>query len=52
MEKQILESKRLGERYIRVAHPSGLTILLYPMPEFSTVQAMFAANYGSVDNCF
>lgn len=52
MEKQILESKRLGERYIRAAHPSGLTILLYPMPEFSTVQAMFAANYGSVDNCF
>ena len=33
-------------------HPSGLTILLYPMEGFSTAYGLFGTNYGSVDTCF
>ena len=41
MSSQIIQDKHLGEQYIRVEHPSGLTMLLYPMPGFSTTYAMF-----------
>jgi len=52
MKKTILKHERLRAEYIRAEHPSGLVILLYPMPEFSTSYALFGTNYGSVDNCF
>ena len=52
MNQEILTNERLGEQYIRVVHPSGLTILLCPMPDFATTYALFGTNYGSVDNCF
>ena len=52
MKKSLLKNERLRASYLRVEHPSGLTILLYPMPEFSTAYALFGTNYGSVDNCF
>jgi predicted Zn-dependent peptidase len=46
---EVIRSERLGEQYERIAHPSGLTILLCPMPGFSTAYALFATKYGSVD---
>lgn len=52
MSSQIIQDKHLGEQYIRVEHPSGLTMLLYSMPGFSTTYAMFSTQYGSVDTCF
>ena len=52
MSSQIIQDKHLGEQYIRVEHPSGLTMLLYPMPGFSTTYAVFATQYGSIDACF
>lgn len=52
MEKQIIKSSRLGEQYIRVDHPTGLTILLCPMEGFSTTYAQFGTRYGSVDTRF
>lgn len=52
MEKQIIKSSRLGEQYIRVEHPTGLTILLCPMKGFSTAYAQFGTRYGSVDTRF
>ncbi|MDD6033052.1 MAG: pitrilysin family protein [Oscillospiraceae bacterium] len=52
MEFTMMKNSRLGEQYLRAEHPSGLKILLYPMPEFSTAYALFGTNYGSVDNCF
>lgn len=52
MNSQIIQDKHLGEQYIRVEHPSGLTMLLYPMPGFSTTYAMFSTQYGSIDTCF
>ena len=41
-------SALLGERFVRVAHPSGLTVLIFPK-KMSTVHTLFAVNYGSLD---
>jgi len=37
---QELKSERLNETYYRIDHPSGLTVLLYPMAGFSTAYAL------------
>lgn len=42
MEQQIIKSSRLSEEYLQINHPSGLTMLLYPMEGFSTAFAMFS----------
>lgn len=52
MKQEIVRYERLGEEYVRVEHPSGLTMLLYPMKGFSTSFAMFSTKYGSIDTCF
>ena len=44
-------SERLGERYYKYTHSSGVTVLLYPMKGYSTVTAQFSVKFGSVDNC-
>ena len=49
MNKTVVSSPALGEQFLRVEHPSGLTILLCPMEGFSTAYAMFAAKVGSID---
>ena len=46
-----ITSERLGERYYRYTHSSGVTVLLYPMKGYSTVTAQFSVKFGSVDNC-
>ncbi|MCL2578782.1 MAG: insulinase family protein [Oscillospiraceae bacterium] len=45
-------SPRVNEEYQKVVHPSGLTILLYPMKDFVSAYAILATNYGSVDETF
>ncbi len=52
MLSQKIEDKRLNESYMQVQHPSGLTMLLYPMPGFSTTYVMFTTQYGSIDTSF
>ncbi len=52
MNKEIIRSEKLKEKYIRIDHSSGLTLLLCPMEGYSTSYAMFATKYGSVDSCF
>ncbi len=52
MKKNIIKSSRINEEYIRIEHPSGLVILLYPMKEFNTSYALFGTKYGSIDNFF
>ena len=52
MERERIESARTGDHYLRVKHPSGLTIFLYPKPDFSTTFAIFGTRYGSIDTCF
>ena len=44
-------SERLGERYYKYTHSSGVTVLLYPMKGYSTVTAQFSVKFVSVDNC-
>lgn len=52
LDKQIITSERLGESYYKIKHPSGLTILLWEMPEFSSVYALFGTKYGSINTKF
>ncbi len=52
MSSEIIENKRIKEKYTRIKHKSGLTICLYPMKKYSTAFAIFGAKYGSVDTTF
>lgn len=51
-QKKIIRSERIGEEYIQVDHPSGLTILICPMKEYSTTYALFGTKYGSINTKF
>ncbi len=51
MSEKIANS-RLNEEYLRIKHPSGATILLYPMKGCSSTYALFGTRYGSVDTTF
>lgn len=44
-------SSLLGERYVRVLHKSGLSIYVFPK-QLTTTYALFAVNFGSIDNAF
>jgi len=48
MKRTEFTSSLLGERFTRVTHPSGLTVLIFPK-KMSTVHTLFAVNYGSLD---
>ena len=50
--KQQIRSERIRESYWKIQHPSGLTLLLYPMEGFSSAYAMMTTDYGSVDLTF
>lgn len=50
--RDVIENKQLQESYHRISHPSGLTVLLYPMPGFSSAYALFGTRYGSIDTTF
>ena len=47
-----IKNEELNEKYFKVAHPSGLTIYLYPKPEYKSTYAIFGTNYGSIDTKF
>ena len=34
--REIIENKKINEKYIKIKHPSGCTICLYPMEGYST----------------
>lgn len=51
-QKEIIKSAKINEQYMRIKHPSGCTICLYPMEGFSTVYAMFGVDFGSIDTAF
>jgi len=52
MLTESVASRRLGEGYTRIEHPSGLTLMLCPMKGYSTAYALFATRCGSIDNSF
>lgn len=49
---EVITSALLRQSYTRVEHSSGLTILMCPLPGFTTAYAMFAAKVGSIDTTF
>lgn len=52
MNKKIIESKRLDEKYTVIEHPSGLRICIWKMEGYSTAHALFGTKYGSVNTTF
>lgn len=52
INKQLIKSERLGESYYKIKHPSGLTVLVWEMPEFSSTYALFGTKYGSINTKF
>jgi len=49
MNKQIISNPILGDHYEVLQHKSGLTLMLYPMPDFSTTYALLGVGCGSFD---
>lgn len=49
MRVETLHNEQLGESYVKIKHPSGLTILVLHKPGYASSYAVFAAKYGSVD---
>ena len=45
MEKIIIQSDRTNDKYYKIMHPSGLEILVWEMPGFSTTEALFGTKY-------
>ncbi|MFT3951047.1 MAG: pitrilysin family protein [Oscillospiraceae bacterium] len=51
-EKMIIADARTDASYLRVKHPTGLEIVIWKMPGFSTTDVLFATKYGSVNTRF
>lgn len=47
-----VKSARTGDKYFKIEHSSGLTIYLYPKPDYNSKYAIFGTRYGSVNNAF
>ncbi len=47
-----VKSALLGDKYYKIEHDSGLTIYLYPKPDYNSKYAIFGTRYGSVNNAF
>ena len=43
---------RTGEKCVRIEHPSGLPIFVWPKPGYRSSYAVFATDYGSIDTTF
>ena len=52
MNRQLFTDPYTGDRCIKIEHPSGLPILLYPKEGYTSSYAVFATQYGSIDNLF
>ena len=47
-----ITSQKLGDKYYKVHHKSGLTIYIYPKENFQSTYALFGTKYGSVNTTF
>lgn len=52
MSYKIIDVEKIGEKYMKIDHSSGLTIFLCPMQGFSSTYAQFSTRYGSLDTTF
>lgn len=46
------ENKRLGEKYYKLHHSSGLTIIVYPKEGFNSTYATIGTKFGSINSKF
>lgn len=51
MSISVYQNDKLGEKYYKLQHKSGLTVYVFPK-ELSTSYALFATKYGSLENRF
>lgn len=47
-----IENENLKEHYFQIENKYALHLTLYPMPDFSSTIAIFATNFGSINNTF
>ncbi len=47
-----ISSKRAGDKYYEIDHPSGLTIYIYPKEGYTSSYAIFGTRYGSINTAF
>lgn len=47
-----ISSAKLGDKYYKVSHDSGLTIYVYPKEGYNSTYAVFGTKYGSINTCF
>lgn len=52
MEKQVIESRVLGEKCIKKVLDNGLTVLVLEKKDFSSAYAIFGTRFGSIDSVF
>ena len=45
---EVIRSERTGEECVRIDHPSGLPILVWPKKGYQSADAVFATRYGSI----
>ncbi|MEG0979572.1 MAG: pitrilysin family protein [Oscillospiraceae bacterium] len=47
-----IKNELLGDSYFKIKHPSGLTIIVFAKPDYTSTYAVFGTNYGSIDTAF
>lgn len=47
-----IASARVGERYYKIEHDTGLCIYVYPKKGYRSTYAIIGTKYGSVNTCF
>lgn len=52
MKIEEISSQRLGDKYYKIDHQSGLTIYVYPKEGYNSTYAIFGTKYGSVNTSF
>lgn len=52
MNIQEIKSRRIGDSYYKIDHPTGLTIYVYPKEGYNSAYAIFGAKYGSINTAF
>lgn len=52
VSREIISNERCGEQLVKLRHSAGLTVMIWKMPDYSTVHALFGTKYGSINNTF
>ena len=52
MNFEVIQNERAGEKYYRLCHPSGLTMIVYPKAGYHSTYASVGTNFGSINTHF